>query len=221
MLSGDIIPLEVDSDNDISSIKVIIKDMNNIESLSLIKLFNMDGDELENGDKIKDKIQNEDMINVFIEALQEPPFKGEKWIYFKTTDEKVQPPLKKYFKKINPVFKTSGWANVSQIKKYEGNIDEFIGYDDNFISKLQISHLEKFRKTIKDLGFDDLIYVYVVYTNAFIHFIATNYDSSIVYEYDRNTVEANNYVYINGIRIRLISDWFKWSDEKRLELLRM
>lgn len=221
MLSGNIIPLEVDSNNDISSIKVIIKNMNDIGSLSNIKLFNMDGDELENGDKIKDKIQNEDMINVFIEASQDPPFKGKKWIYFKTTDEKVEAPLKKYFKKINPVFKTSGWANVSQIKKYEGNIDEFIGYDDNFVSKLQLSHLEKFRKTIKDVGYDDLIYVYVVYTNTFIHFIATNYDSSIVYEYDRNTVEANNYLYINGIRIRLISDWFKWSDEKRLELLRM
>ncbi len=230
MMSGDIIPLEVNSDNDILVIKEMIKEeKKEIENMYEIKLFNMEGDELNDTDKIKDKLENEDMINLIINISEDPPFKGQKWIHFNTTDKEVE---SKHYKKANPVLKRNGWMMCSGTKRYEGNLDEFIKLpgvssegDKKFftISSQQINHLKRFRQTIKDLGYDDLIYVYAVYSgrNTDINFISTNYNSSIVYEYEKHHIDSNSYIYINGVKLRLISEWFKFSDEQRLELLRM
>ena len=230
MMSGDIIPLEVNSNNDILLIKKMIKEeKKEIENIHEIKLFNMEGDELNNTDKIKDKINNEDTINLIINIREDPPFKGQKWIHFTTTDKDVET---KHYKKANPTLKRNDWMMCSGTKRYEGNLDEFInlpgvsieGGEKFFtISSQQINHLKRFRQSIKNLGYDDLIYVYAVYSNRNINInlIATNYNSSIVYEYEHHHIDSNSYIYINGVKLRLISEWFKFSDEQRLELLRM
>jgi len=232
MLSGDIIPLVVDPSNDVLSIKIMIREEKKDELVSSysIKLFNMEGDELYDKDRISDKINNEDMINLFIDVMPDPPFKGKRWINFKTTDKEVEPPLKKHIKKLNPALKDGRPKYV--LKKYEGTFNEFIKDSDEYqsyiITSIQLDHLTKFIKIMNDLvdkgykGYNDLMYVYAaVYFDTDIDFIATNYDGSIVYEYERTSIGANNYIYINGVKLRLISDWFKSSDERRLDLLRL
>ncbi len=247
MLSGDIIPLEANPNDNITSLKMMIKERDDVGNGNIIKLFTTDEEELLDKYIIKDKINDGDMIYLFIEVMGDAPFKGKKWIFFKHNENAtIQMPYywKRYIKKESPLSSTVGKRGIN-LKKYEGHLNEFLQlpgvmeggivdgvYLEPSLSATQIRHLESFRNSIKDLGLGDLEYVYAVYNihtsngKVLTDFIATNKDSSIVYEYSYTQSQAdtrgcNNYIYINGIRLRLVSEWFKMSDEGKLRVFEM
>ncbi len=229
MLSGDIITIE---DNYIfDNILVIKQKIGNFlnENPINILLFNKDGEELKDDFLINKNIENEDIINVLLNS-SEPPFKGEKWIIFNVKDKNKKDKI--HTKKMNPIKRY--WASenlykkINDIKLYEGNLDEYISID--FMSEKnhpspkwlerQLRYLEEFRKTVKEISNNDLVYVYAAYnfpTDFFMDFVATNKDSSIVYVCGRE-LGGYNYIFINGIKMNL-SDWFKLSKEERYKLI--
>ena len=82
-------------------------------------------------------------------------------------------------------------------------------------------YLEDFRKDIRELRKDDLVYLYSVYyynndNKSIIDFIATNEDGSICYI--RSTdLDGYNKVIINGIQLNLLS-WFTMTKKDKLKL---
>lgn len=248
MLSGDIISLNVNPNDNVSSLKMMIKERDDVgKGGNIIKLFTTDGEELYDKYIIKNKINDEDMIYLFVEVMGEAPFKGKKWIFFKHNENPtILAPMywKKFHKKESPLSSIVGRRGIN-LKRYEGHLNEFLQlpgvmeggivegvYLEPSLSATQIRHLESFRNSIKDLGVGDLLYVYAVYNihtpngKVLTDFIATNEDSSIVYEYSYTQSQAdtrgcNNYIYINGIRLRLVSEWFNMSDEQRLRVFEM
>jgi hypothetical protein len=157
----------------------------------------------------------------------EPPYKGKKWIILKT-DENILKNINKinwdtkyqyniidegfHLKKTNPLFKQK-FMRIKNIKNFEGNIDEFIRINNKNISKIQLNYLNNFRKDIKDLIKDDLLYIYVVYNIDIADFIATNKDGSICYI--RSTdLGGYNKIIINGIKLNLLS-WFSMTKEDK------
>ena len=139
LLSGDIIPLEINPNFKISAIKEIIKNefksQMPISNSKLIVLFDNEGNYFEDDIIIKRILKENDMINVFINITDEPPFKGEKWIKFNHSTRDLEH-YKKFTKKMNPVIKYKPFEYLDEYLKrigeyypvqvYEGNLDDFI-----------------------------------------------------------------------------------------------
>jgi hypothetical protein len=176
--------------------------------------------------------------NVYVKTqkYKEAPYKGKKWIILNVDKdlykniEKVKWDTKyKYniidkginLKKINPLFKDKFIRTKNLIKTFEGFIDEFINNKDYKWTERQLIYLEDFRKDIRELRKDDLVYLYSVYyynndNKSIIDFIATNEDGSICYI--RSTdLDGYNKVIINGIQLNLLS-WFTMTKKDKLKL---
>lgn len=255
LMTGDVIPIEVNPNSKVLKIKEILNDeplydieVNNVKK---IVLFN-DGDYLKDDDIIKKVLKPDDIINMFVNISDDPPFKEEKWIKLNVSSRDLKD-YKKMFKKMNPAMKYNRWTTylvpVLQeayqrdganypIQIYEGNLDDFltlpgvttgtnlrefnryIGSPPHF-SIYQSRNLRAFRDSIINLGYSDLVYVYGVYnlynttfSGKSIEFIATNKDSSIVYELSG----GENDVYINGFKMYL-GHWLGMPRDNRLMIL--
>jgi len=250
MLSGDIISLDVNKHNKISYIKKNILDsFDTYNDIKNLVLFDSEGNYLNNEDKIKDVLKQDDIINLIININNnEPPFKGDKWIFFKNSAN-FKPFYTKHIKKMNPImlhkewtthinpkFSNTAWGRPP-VQKFEGNLDDFLELpglrtniyhrdfnrhlrDESNMSKIQNNYLRLFRKSIVDLGYEDLVYAYAVYnTNDSrdrFELVATNKDSSIAYEFSEKN---ENVVYINGFRIKLLKWLFDMDKQTQLEFL--
>lgn len=233
LMSGDIIPLDVNSSSKISTIKEILKTELLINNIKNIILFDNDGNYLIDDYIINKKLKQNDVINVLINISDEPPFKGENWIklrYSKTIELKDN---KKQTKKMNP---TKRFYDFNT-RNYEGNLDDFLNLPGvtNIVllnevnrdmlnipnlSYNQQRNLRLFRESIEELQYDNLKYVYGVYNiyhndnDKKTEFIATNEDSSIVYELTGGIV----FVYINGFKM-FLEQWMAMKRDKRLMFL--
>lgn len=254
-MSGDVVPIEVNPNSKVSSIKEILKneypydiEINNIKK---IVLFNNDGDYLKD-DIIRKVLRQDDIINMFINISDDPPFKEENWIKLNASSRDLKN-YKKIFKKMNPAMKYNRWTTYLKpalqeayereginypVQIYEGNLDDFLTLPgvttrtnlrefNRYINSpphfgiYQSIDLRLFRDSIRNIGYSDLMYVYGVYnlyhnplTGRSIEFIATNKDSSIVYELTGGVTD----VYINGFKIYL-GKWLGMTRDKRLMIL--
>lgn len=255
LMSGDIIPLEVNSNSKVSTLKEVVREelkgkiyVNNIRQ---IVLFDNEGNYLKDGDIIKNILSENDIINVFINVSDDPPFKGERWIKLNYSKRELKD-YKKQTKKINPAMKFNRWTTYFSeqwmqymreqgrdypVQIYEGNLDDFLALPGvtNIVllpefnremlhtpnmSLNQEIYLRLFRESIDELGYDNLRYVYGVYNlydysrEKLVDLVATNNDSSIVYELSGGIV----YVFINGFKMSL-HDWLGMNKSQRLKFL--
>lgn len=137
LMSGDIIPLEVNSNSKISTIKEIIKNelksQINVNNIRQIVLFDNEGNYLKDEDIIKKILSENDMINVFINVSDDPPFKEEKWIKLNYSTLKELKDFKIQTKKLNPTMKHDRWTTF-----YSETFRQHLGETDNINMPVQI-----------------------------------------------------------------------------------
>ncbi len=247
-LSGDMIPLEVEKNRNILYIKDLVRDELKIDEDSTIKLFNVEGEELDNKDIIETALNENDTITILTETYKGAPFKGKSKIIIKSVNpsgtEQINNPVFIYK---NGLYNNKDKIDLKGVMYYEGSLTKFLelpgvvnfltinkAYYTKSITYRDFDMLDRFRDDIKRLGFDDLVHVYSVYNigdkpirkvykreNSY-DCIITNEDASIVYGHSIGHNENHHtFLIINGILINL-KDWIcNYSDKDKLKFLNM
>ena len=166
-----------------------------------------------------------DVSDVSSDVSDEPPFKGQKWIM--SNGKKIKG-IRKHFKDkfLNPAipFSETDIRHVS----FEGDVEDgLISHMSHTSHTSHISHTSyrydydaaqtKVRTFMKELEEMDNRLRYLYFGDVFF-FIATNDDSSIIYEYHLSPKPEKVKIYVRGYYIQ-ISIWKHLTSDERKRLL--
>lgn len=196
-MTGDLLLLEVSSHESVLSVKRQISELCEDINPENIKLFDStNGDELMNDKTIHHyHIENEHILFMFVE--DKPPFQNKKWI--RITGKNLDDKFDKHDYSVRQEKFKGKITNPAYVR--EGVYSGFQGKIEDFLENTRITRsteAKNFREFTERIP-GEMKYVYTHRTDVVRYFMATNSDSSIIYENKPEQVM----IYIRGYFIQL------------------